>query len=130
MDITNLELADNEFSLIWCCHVLEHIEDDKKAMSELFRVLHPDGVAVIMVPVYGESTYENPLIKTPEGRLLHFKQEDHVRLYGLDIRERLDAAGFKIDALSTLDSPDEDKLRYSLEYPSTKDIFLCRKTRP
>jgi len=101
MDITNLELADNEFSLIWCCHVLEHIEDDKKAMSELFRVLHPDGVAVIMVPVYGESTYENPLIKTPEGRLLHFKQEDHVRLYGLDIRERLDAAGFKIDALST-----------------------------
>lgn len=51
MDITNLQLEDNAFSLIWCSHVLEHVENDKKAMQELYRVLRPSGIAVVMVPI-------------------------------------------------------------------------------
>lgn len=127
MDITDLRLGNGEFSLVWCSHVLEHIENDRKAMSELYRVLRRSGIAVIMVPVYGDTTYENPEVRSPEDRLLHYKQEDHVRLYGLDIQNRLKEAGFEVDVLHISDIPDVSVKRHSLEYPSTRDIFICMK---
>lgn len=127
MDITNLTLEDNSFSLIWCSHVLEHIEDDNKAMTELYRVLNNSGMAVVMVPIYGEKTYEDFSITSPEERLKHFKQEDHVRLYGLDIQQRLEKVGFQVEVLSVLNLPQEIVDKYSLDYPSTREIFLCTK---
>jgi len=127
MDITDLQLQDGRFSLLWCSHVLEHIENDSKAMTELFRVLCPSGLAVIMVPIYGAKTYEDPEIKSPEERLKHFKQEDHVRLYGLDIKNRLADAGFRVDVIQISDVTTEDVGKHVLEYPSTKEIFLCTK---
>ncbi len=85
MDITQLELEDCSFDLIWCSHVLEHIPEDIKAMSELYRVLKPGGKMIIQVPIGGEKTYENPEITDPKDRSKHFWQHNHVRLYGLDI---------------------------------------------
>jgi ubiquinone/menaquinone biosynthesis C-methylase UbiE len=127
MDITNLKIQDNQYSLIWCFHVLEHIENDNKAMNELYRVLSPSGLAIIAVPIYGEKTYENKEIKTPEERLVHFKQKDHVRLYGLDIVKRLEHAGFSVEIIHTYDCDEKDILHFGLEYPSTKEIFICKK---
>ena len=127
MDITDLKLQDDRFSLIWCSHVLEHIEDDRKAMAEFFRVLRPSGLAVILVPVYGEKTYEDSEIKSPQERLKHFKQEDHVRLYGSDIESRLIDTGFKVDVLRLSNIPARSVVKHALEYPSTKEIFLCSK---
>lgn len=127
MDITNLRLEADQFSLIWCSHVLEHIEDDAKAMTELYRVLKHDGLLVLMVPVYGDKTYENPEVRTPQERLEHFRQEDHVRLYGLDIADRLRRVGFSVDVLTTSALQDTDKETYGLEYPSTREVFLCVK---
>ena len=127
MDITDLRLQDGRFSLIWCSHVLEHIESDRKAIAELFRVLRPSGLAVIMVPIYGLTTYEDPEVRSPAERLKHFKQEDHVRLYGLDIKSRLQNIGFRVDVLQVSDLPVESVKTNVLEYPSTKEIFLCTK---
>ena len=127
MDITDLKLQDDRFSLVWCSHVLEHIENDREAMSELFRVLHPSGLAVIQVPVYGARTYEDSRIQSPEERLKHFKQEDHVRLYGSDIENHLVDVGFKVDILRVFDIPAKIVAKHALEYPSTKEIFLCSK---
>jgi SAM-dependent methyltransferase len=127
MDITNLTLENDNFSLVWCSHVLEHIENDRKAMMELFRVLRPFGLAVVMVPVYGKTTYEDHKITSSEERLKHFKQEDHVRLYGQDIRSRLEKVGFHVEVFSTSDLPKDDLTKYLLEYPSTREIFLCTK---
>jgi predicted SAM-dependent methyltransferase len=127
MDITDLRLQDGRFSLLWCSHVLEHIDNDRRAMTELFRVLRPSGLAVIMVPVYGDKTYENPEIKSPEERLKHFKQEDHVRLYGLDIENRLADVGFRVEVIRTSGVAAESVEKHVLEYPSTKEIFLCGK---
>lgn len=128
MDITCLPLPDAGFSLVWCSHVLEHIEDDGKAIAELFRVLRPGGAAVIMVPVYGDSTYEDPSIRSPQERLKHFKQEDHVRLYGLDVADRLRSAGFAVEVLRVADLPAALVERQALDYPSTREVFFC--TRP
>lgn len=127
MDITDLRLRDGRFSLLWCSHVLEHIKDDRKAISELFRVLRSSGLAVIMVPIYGAETYENPEITSPAGRLEHFKQEDHVRLYGRDVSARLEEAGFAVELLQVSDVPPQDVKKYALDYPSTREVFLCTK---
>lgn len=50
IDITDMNFEDDYFDFIICNHVLEHIQDDRKAMSELFRVLKPDGKAILQVP--------------------------------------------------------------------------------
>lgn len=41
-DICNLPFTDNEYDIIFCNHVLEHIPNDTKAMQEIYRVLKPD----------------------------------------------------------------------------------------
>ncbi|MCB0473058.1 MAG: class I SAM-dependent methyltransferase [Flavobacteriaceae bacterium] len=98
-DILDLPFDDGEFDVIFCNHVLEHIEDDKKAMSELYRVLKKGGYGIFQVPqdLSRETTYEDFSITTPEERSKHFGQYDHVRVYGSDYFDRLRAAGFKVE---------------------------------
>jgi SAM-dependent methyltransferase len=99
IDLTNLQMADGSFDFIFLSHVLEHIEDDGRAMAELHRVLAPGGLVFVEVPVPVDRTFEDASIKTPEERLRVFGQEDHVRICGLDYRDRLERAGFAVDAL-------------------------------
>lgn len=95
-DITQIPLETDFFDLIICYHILEHIEDDKKAMAELYRVLKPNGTCVIQTPFKDGEIYEDFLIKTPEERLKAFGQEDHVRIYSVaGLRKRLMASGFE-----------------------------------
>ncbi len=98
-DILDLPFFDNEFDIIFCNHVLEHIENDSKAMSELFRVMKPGGWGIFQVPmkVNEAHTYEDSNITTAEDRKKHFGQYDHVRWYGLDYFERLEQAGFEVE---------------------------------
>lgn len=84
IDITRMDIYDdNVFDFLICSHVLEHVHDDRKAMSELFRVLKLGGKGIVMVPIILnlENDYENPEITTPEGCWKHFGQDDHVRMY-------------------------------------------------
>ncbi len=78
-------------AVLYAFDVLEHVPDDRKAMAELRRILRPSGMAVVMVPMEEglDETYEFLLIISPGDRLIHFGQEDHVRYYGRDIRDRL-----------------------------------------
>ena len=86
-------------NLVFCNHVLEHIEDDSKAMKELFRVMKPGGMGIFQVPqeLAREKTYEDPNIITPEDKAKYFGQYDHVRIYGKDYFNRLRDVGFKVD---------------------------------
>jgi SAM-dependent methyltransferase len=127
MDLTDLAVDNDSVTLIWAAHVLEHIPDDRKAMAEMFRVLKKDGLAIILVPIGGNETYEDDSVQTDEGRLKHFLQEDHVRFYGLDIAERLEGIGFEVEVLDIKQVPENHIRRYGLEYPLTREVFLCRK---
>lgn len=85
-----------------CSHVLEHIEDDRKAMRELHRILAPDGFGVVLVPLFPDvdETHEDAQIATLHQRWKYFGGGDHVRQYGKqDFMDRLAAAGFKVDQL-------------------------------
>jgi SAM-dependent methyltransferase len=115
-DILELPFKDNSFDVVFCNHVLEHIEDDQKAMQELNRVLRPGGMGIFQVPqdLKLKNTYEDFSITAPEDRAKHFGQYDHVRIYGKDYFERLRTVGFlvnEIDYSKTLTAEDVDKYR-------------------
>lgn len=103
LNIEALDLPDRAFDTILCSHVLEHV-DDAKALAELYRVLNPGGVAILAVPLVDgwEETYEDPSIRSPAERRLHFGQHDHVRIYGRDFRARVRAAGFTLEERTAL----------------------------
>ena len=98
-DLTNVSCLDNSFDAVICNHVLEHIIDDRKAMSELYRILKPGGWAILQVPISAslESTYEDFSILTPSERERVFGQADHVRIYARDYTQRLEQVGFSVD---------------------------------
>ena len=101
-DLLNLPFKDNSFDVIFCNHVLEHIVDDAKAMSELYRVLKPNGMGIFQIPqdLSLEKTYEDFSITSPEERAKHFGQYDHVRVYGKDYFNRLRKAGFIVNEVN------------------------------
>ena len=98
-DILDLPFENESFDIVFCNHVLEHIEDDQKAMSELYRVMKKEGWGIFQVPMKNslEKTYEDFSIKNPQERQKHFGQYDHVRWYGMDYFDRLKKAGFEVD---------------------------------
>lgn len=103
-DITRLDFPDDYFDAIICNHVLEHILDDRSAMSEMYRVLRPGGWASLHVPLSGkQATDEDASVTAPSERLKRFGQEDHVRVYGWDYLERLRRAGFHVEIVTWKD---------------------------
>lgn len=128
VNITNIQFAKNSFDRIICSHVLEHIEDDAKAISELYRIMKPGGKALIAVPTYGEVTEED-LSLTPAQRRQEYGINIHVRLYGTDIKQRLEAAGFKVEVESfeTIPGNYVERNSTSAHLDSDKYLFICTK---
>jgi ubiquinone/menaquinone biosynthesis C-methylase UbiE len=126
LDITAIDLPDASFDSVLCSHVLEHVPDDRAAMRELRRILVPGGRAIVMVPVdrNRDATLEDPEVTSPEARREAYWQEDHVRLYALDVMERLTDAGFQVEHARPSEhlSPAEID-RFKL--PGGSDIFVC-----
>ena len=60
-------------------------------------------------------------------RLIEFLQEDHVRLYGLDLKERIERAGFACEVLSSAQLSSEARTRYAADARFYREIFLCRR---
>lgn len=97
-DICNLPFKDEEFDVILCNHVLEHIPDDTKAMQELYRILKKGGMAILQIPqdLSREKTFEDNSITNRKERAKIFGQYDHVRIYGRDYFDKLRSIGFTV----------------------------------
>ena len=128
-DICNLPFKDNEFDVILCNHVLEHIPNDTKAMQELYRVLKPKGWAVLQIPqdLSRKTTFEDNSITDPKERAKIFGQYDHVRIYGLDYFDKLRSIGFEVDEVNYTQNLSEQEIeKYGLA--PGEIIPVCRKT--
>lgn len=128
VDITNIPFEDDSFDFILCNHVLEHIPNDGKAMSELYRVMRPGGSGVFQVPIdYDRAeTYEDSTITTPSEREKEFGRPDHVRMYGPDFKLRLEAVGFKVNDDNYVTKLPEKKVAiYRLDREEL--IYHCEK---
>jgi len=121
-DITRLAFADDSFHLIICYHVLEHVPEDRRAMAELRRVLHPNGHAIIQVPI------DEALPQTEEYGAPRPELHGHVRMYGLDYRRHLEGCGFQVEVDDLEQRIDEATARrFGL---TLEKIYVARKAAP
>ena len=126
-DIQQIPLEDESFDVVFCNHIMEHVEDDLRAMRELYRVMRRGGWGVILSPVELDraTTFEDDSITDEAERTRIFGQYDHRRVYGRDYADRLREAGFEVEDLdyaATL-APDE-RTRFAL--PSDH-LYIVRK---
>lgn len=130
LDLTKLDLPSETFDVWHCSHVLEHIEDDRSAMKELYRVLKQGGWGLIQIPLRrGQHTYVEPSARTPELRKQYYGQHNHVRIYGeLDLGPALESAGFKVQTIQYADKLPADLVT---KYSVARDelLYLCQRPR-
>jgi len=125
LDICDIPMPNNTFDFLMCSHVLEHVADDRRALSEFRRVMTKDGIGVILVPIFAETTFEDPSITDPVEREQIFGQLDHVRVYGNDFGDRMRAEGFDVTEVTAADlTTPEDSLRMGL--PDGETVFLIQ----
>jgi len=129
-DVQRLSYPDASFDLVTHTEVLEHVPDDARAFAELHRVLRPGGTMLFTVPLYGGyPTVERARLR--DGEIEHLMEPAYhidplrgagilaFRDYGLDIVERLRAAGFS--EASVVSS--KHKLPWLCEFP----VILAKK---
>ena len=126
-DVQSIPLGDESVDVIICNHLLEHVEDDRRAMTELYRILKRGGWGIMLVPEDRgrATTFEDDTITDPEERTRIFGQYDHRRIYGRDYDERLTTAGFRVKriAYNELLSA-EQRQRYAI---GTDDLIVVYK---
>ncbi len=126
-DVQQIPLADEEFDIIICNHLLEHVESDRKALEELYRVMSHGGWGIILSPIdeSREVTFEDDSITDEAERTRIFGQYDHRRIYGRDYADRLRNAGFEVEVIDYASqlSPTERSL-YAL---TDEKLFIVQK---
>lgn len=122
-NIKNIECRNNKFDLIICYHVLEHIDDDLKAMKELNRILKKAGNCIIQTPFKTGEIYENNLITSSKEREIHFGQNDHVRIYSVDgLKTRLESCGFFVE-VKNFNENQKNRNGFKVE----ETVLICTK---
>jgi SAM-dependent methyltransferase len=122
IDITNMhQYQDNQFDILICSHVLEHVENDIQAMKEIHRVIKPNGKAFILTPILLTINHdiEHPKTSSPTERLKYFGQEDHVRLYSKQgFENKLRKCGFEVNNISASKLANGNSNRYGINLNS------------
>jgi SAM-dependent methyltransferase len=127
MDVHSIPFPNNTFDVVFCNHVLEHVDDDILACAEFNRVLKPEGWGILQSPVYDlEKTLEDETIQDPAERERIFGQRDHVRKFGKDYAERLRKSGLQIEENKFVKELSSEVVKKYALAPE-EVIFVCRK---
>ncbi|MDZ7267776.1 MAG: methyltransferase domain-containing protein [candidate division KSB1 bacterium] len=116
-DVTRLAFVERSFDFVLCSHVLEHVQEDGRAMRELHRVLHDNGQALLQVPM------DHNLAQTLEYDAPNPAESCHVRRYGRDYRERLQAAGWIVNLVKPWEN-EEERRRCG---GNDEELYFCSK---
>jgi SAM-dependent methyltransferase len=127
MDIHQIPFEDNTFDVVFCNHVMEHVDNDILACSEINRVLKKNGWGIIQSPVYQqEKTIEDTSVTDPSERERIFGQRDHLRKYGRDYAKRLGRSGLIVEENNFVKKLGAETIgKYAL--PENETVFYCKK---
>ena len=130
-DITRIALRAESVDILICNHVLEHVVEDRQAALEIHRVLTPDGVAVLQVPIClsrGRSI-EGALGLSETTRLRSLGQSDHVRIYGYAAYvSLLRSVGFAVRRWRLADSIHQSEIEVFGLNPA-ESVYVCYKQK-
>ncbi|WP_161488140.1 class I SAM-dependent methyltransferase [Sedimentisphaera cyanobacteriorum] len=127
IDITDINYPDESFDVIYSSHVLEHVPDDKKALTEFYRVLKPGGWMLLSIPINEnlEVTDADLELDDPQERIRRFGNVDHMRVYGIDFEDKLEISGFNFEKYYPADFVSQ-KLIKKCNLPS-QPVYICKK---
>ncbi|MGH8292944.1 MAG: class I SAM-dependent methyltransferase [Gammaproteobacteria bacterium] len=129
IDITEMPFESGYFDVVVANHVLEHVSRDSNALREISRVLKHGGHAIIQTPFAARlpATLEIDCIKSAPSRLALYGQEDHVRLYGVDLVQRIEANGLSSRMKNHSDLlADIDPIRHGVNPREPLFLFVKR----
>ena len=115
VDITQIPFVNDSFDIIICNHVLEHVSDFKKALTELFRVLKPEGFVILQTPYSNllNKNFEDKNIYSEDQREFFYGQKDHVRVFGKsDFFASIVACGFDLTLFDSIALVSSDQHHY------------------
>lgn len=129
LDVTDIRKPDNLYDVVLCIHVLQHVEDDLRAISEIYRVLKPGGWAILNSR-YDErlpTTHEVASKLSPADRQKLMNQMDPLfRVYGRDFKQRIASAGFNVENMDYKQELGTEIVeKYSL--CTSGEIYFCVK---
>lgn len=129
LDIQATGLPDESYDMIICNHVLEHVDDFRTALKELYRILRRGGNLICSFPMDPtvELLEEDPDVLTDKERLQRFGQTDHKRVFGMKSDQFLREAGFRVKKIKGERCPEEI---LPIVGPADYDmniLFLCKK---
>ena len=108
LDIQETGLPDESYDVVVCNHVLEHVDDFRKALRELYRILRKGGSLICSFPMDPnvELLEEDPSVTTEADRIRLYGQNDHKRVFGMKADRFLREAGFTVKKISGDKCPD------------------------
>ena len=128
LDVRNIHHGDESFDAVICNHVLQLVDDDRVAMSELCRILRPGGWALIQSSVdeQRDDTIEKSVARDSAEGCGRY-EEVFQRIYGRgDYLRRLGQAGFTVtisDFARKLPPAVQQRLGLDLD----EIVYFCRK---
>jgi len=128
INMENIHYPNDFFDVVISSHVLEHVNDDSKAIKELYRVQNKSGFQIHMVPIDSSlsKTYEDQTITSPKLRKRIYGHFDHKRIYGVDFIDRLSKVGFSVTIYTPTDYLQQDEImKYGVSLG--EKIFYCKK---
>jgi predicted SAM-dependent methyltransferase len=126
-DLMDMNIVEsNSISILISSHVLEHVADDTKAVSEMFRVLAIGGSALILVPLDKSisKTKHADESFTCQDRWQSLLDGTHERLYSrTGLEESFASAGFVKSYFTFSDIAPDDRERLGVSKDSRLYIF-------
>jgi predicted SAM-dependent methyltransferase len=115
MDVRKLEFEDNSIDEIFSRRCVQHVEDDEKALSEIFRILKPNGIFTLKVASwYGWLFYRLHLSPSYGAyKIFHLYRDSK-------LKKMLEKAGFAIESLRHIPSP--RGLGYDIQVICKKEV--------
>jgi SAM-dependent methyltransferase len=122
-DIRNIDSPEENYDLIICYHILEHIDSDTMAMKELWRVLKKGGYCLVQTPFKEGDIFEDYSKTTPKEREIYFGQSDHVRIYSINgLKNRLENVGFEVEVRNFKEKPEN-----IYGFSESETVLICSK---
>jgi SAM-dependent methyltransferase len=117
VDLQYLPFDSNTYDFVYASHVLEHVPDDVKAISEIRRILRPSGMAILPVPIYSAKTVE---FSEPDP-----SEFGHVRAPGLDYFDRYERCFSKVQRFDSGSQPEKYQVFVYQDNKQSKSEHAC-----